>query len=106
MLTMRLARLLVVLAILVTGVAVGLGRLAPRPTGGRRLAEDRHRPVTQYLFPQRAPGAYLLDVETGAIDRIGLEDGGRLQYSACSPWRDVLGRTHLIGLLRGPVTSA
>lgn len=93
-----LVRLIVATAIVLTVVAVSLGRSSrPRGAEERRMADPRFQPLNDFLFQDMDPALRVLDLESGFVTSFRLADGGRLVHPACSPWQDSQGRRQVIG---------
>ncbi|AGA26855.1 hypothetical protein Sinac_2548 [Singulisphaera acidiphila DSM 18658] len=96
-----LARLFVATAVVLTTIALGLGRQCSRNSGDRRVVSPRYQPVNTYLFGVCHSDFFMLDVEANKIERFPLADSHLLKFAGCSPWQDRWGRTHLAGLWMG-----
>lgn len=79
-------------------VAVGLGRLYEGMTELREPGRPQFHAVNGHQFPVGDWDLRLLEVETGKLIRAPLPHGDHLERAAVSPWRDGLGRTHVVGL--------
>lgn len=91
-------RLIAAAGVILTVIAVALGRQQARRAESRTMEPPRFQPISDHLFQELRPGVRLLDTQTGALERIRLPGMDRIEYAACSPWRDSQGRTQLIGL--------
>lgn len=85
-------------SIVLVALAIVLGRFAGGVAELRQPASPRFQPMSGLLFPGWCCELRLLDRETGRLERVRLPGGDRLGHSAFSPWRDGLGRAHLVGL--------
>jgi hypothetical protein len=92
---MVLVRLVALLTVGLTAIAVLLGRHAPRTPDARVGATARYQPVYNSSSGRRA--LHLLDAETGEIERIPLPRTDCIEQAACSPWQDARGRWHIAG---------
>src|SRR4051794_23391319 len=91
-------RLMVAMGILLTAIAVTLGRHQVHLPDQRTMPAPRYYPISDHLFHEPEPGVRVLDSRTGNLERIRLPGADRIEYAASSPWRDRHGRVHLIGL--------
>lgn len=96
---LRLAvRLLLTTLGILTVVAILLGRHGLKPATPRQAAFPRYRPVSSALHQKFESEFRLRDIETGATERIRLDEADRIEYAVCSPWLDSQGRSHVTGL--------
>lgn len=97
-----LLRIAIASTAVITVLAVAVGRASKQPEGARLRETARFEPISAHLYPEVDPtqGPRMLNLDTGAIERVRLGLADRLGYGACSPWRDGRGRTHIVGLWR------
>lgn len=93
-----MARLIFATGIILTAIAIVIGRHQVATPELRSPAISPYQAVSDHLFQSSEPGVHLLDTRSGVLERIRLPDADRIEYAACSPWRDSQGRVHLIGL--------
>lgn len=92
-----LVRLLALLGLVSGSIAVAVARLEP-PEWHWRLASAPHYGVINGFVLNAWPGdPGLLDSETGALARLKLPKGDRLEYGSCSPWSDESGESQVVG---------
>ena len=92
-----LIRLMVMLALGSTMVAVGLARLdPPRPTWRARNVAPAFN-INEYYVDVTDRTPRWLDAETGRIVEGPLADGDVLEAASCSPWVDDRGHRQVIG---------
>src|SRR4051795_5019236 len=89
-------RLLGVGAVLLTGIAIVVGRSRPGVAEVRRIEAPRFRILSGPMGRQYETAPHLLDLETGTIKRLNLPKQDLISYASCAPWRDSLGRTHVV----------
>ncbi len=92
-----LIRLLVLLALSTTLLAVGLSRLDPPRPERRTRRTVSHMNINEYFLDVTDRSPRWLDVETGKVVASSLEDGGVLESATCSPWVDEKGHRHVVG---------
>lgn len=85
-------------AILITAVAIGLGRRERSIPDVRHAAWPRHQVISGFLFRDHQRDFSLLDVETGDLKPVRLAGGAKLVHASVSPWWDSKGRTHVAGM--------
>lgn len=92
-----LIRLLVLLALGTTMLAIGLSRLNPPWPSLRTRSALRYSNVNEHFLngPDRTP--HWLDAQTGQIFPESPDDGGILEIASSSPWIDEKGRTQVVG---------
>jgi hypothetical protein len=97
-----LLRIVLTSMAVITVLAVAVGRASRVPEGERSVERVRFEPISAHLYPEADPtqGPRMLNLDTGAIERVRLDLKDRLGYGSCSPWRDGRGRTHVVGLWR------
>jgi hypothetical protein len=102
----RPGRLILWTALLLTFVALLLGRYAPPERQGsyadhRTAAFPRYLavPVSLCSAPPYVPR--IVDTQTSAITRCSVKGAGNLDFLGCSPWRDRAGQHHMAALYRG-----
>lgn len=92
-----MVRLLTLLALGSTVLAIGVSRLDP-PHSDRRIP----RPVAEYNISDYFQGAEVrksrwLNAATGAVMLTGLADGDVLESASCSPWTDPADGRQVVG---------
>ncbi len=92
-----LIRLLVLLAVGTTMLAVGLSRLDPPKPERRTRQHTRYANINEYFLEVENRIPQWLDSETGRIEAHAPEDGDVLEAASCSPWVDEKGRRQVIG---------
>jgi len=90
-------RLLVLLALGTTMLAVGLSRLDPPAPGWRTRRVIRDYNINEYFIEATDRTPRWLDSETGRVTGSPLVDGDVLEAASSSPWVDEQGRRHVIG---------
>jgi hypothetical protein len=83
-----LIRLLVLLAIGTTMLAVGVAKLDPPKPGVRARRLPKYTNINEYFLDAIDRTPHWMDAETGQIAAYPLEDGDVLQAASCSPWID------------------
>jgi hypothetical protein len=104
----RLGRLILWAALVLTSVALVLGRYAP-PERDESCADQRTRTAAhpRYLALQlhhcSAPPYVprILDTQTSEITLYSVQGAGNLDFLGCSPWRDRAGQHHMAALYWG-----
>jgi hypothetical protein len=96
-------RLLMVVAVLITALAVVIGRAHRGAEGAREAApaqieEGPYRAVNSTSCDS---AVRVLDVGTGVVERMEVSRSDIVHFAACSPWRDGAGRTHVVAQWRG-----
>lgn len=86
-----------VLAAVLCLVAVGLGRVAPRPASSRTSSDVAYIPINGYHFPTDDGEPRFLDPKTGKLVRLALSEPDQVDCAVCSPWRDEAGESQVIG---------
>jgi hypothetical protein len=84
-------------ALALCGVAVGLGRMEPRPALFRTPAEGPPVAINGYQFNQKLARPRFLDPDSGTFSQVPLPEQDRLEYASCSPWRDERGQAQVVG---------
>ena len=92
-----LIRLLVLMAVGTTMLAVGLSRLDPPKPALRSRRPASHMNINEYFLDVADRSPRWLDVETGQVAAYSLEDGDVLEAATCSPWVDEKGGRQVIG---------
>jgi hypothetical protein len=92
-----LVRLLVLLAVGSTILAVGISRLDPPRPDWRARRPAGHVSVNEYYLEVTDRMPRWLDVESGEIAAHPLADGDVLEAATCSPWVDERGRRQVVG---------
>jgi hypothetical protein len=93
-----LVRLLVLMAVCSTMLAVGLSRLSPARPLSRASRSVKHANINEFFLKNVADRTpYWLDVETGLIAASPLEDGDVLESASCSPWIDEKNQQQVAG---------
>ncbi len=92
-----LIRLLVLLAVGTTMVALGVSRLDPPRPGWRVRRPASHVNVNEYYLDVADRTPRWLDAETGQVAAYPLEDGSVLESATCSPWVDENGQRQVAG---------
>ena len=92
-----LIRLIVVMALGSTMLAVGLSKLDPPKPGWRAPRAARYFNINEYFLNATDRTPRWLDAETGQIRSIPVEDGDVLESASCSPWVDEKGNHQVIG---------
>ena len=92
-----LIRLLVVMALGSTMLAVGLSKLDPPKPGWRTRREPRYFNINDYYLNVTDRSTRWLDAETGQVRAYAVEDGDILEAASCSPWVDEKGLRQVAG---------
>jgi hypothetical protein len=79
------------------GVAIGLGRSAPRTPAVHQAAAARFQALNMRCTPEQEAHPCFLDRQTGQVFRLDMPEGEILDYAACSPWRDEHGQFQVVG---------
>ena len=83
-----LVRLIVLLVMGTTMIAVGVARLDPPKPSWRTKQAASHVNVNEYFFGARDRTPRWLEVDTGRISTCQLEGDDVLEVANCSPWVD------------------
>src|SRR5262249_47729508 len=97
-----------VTGVLVTALAVVIGRVTPSESTGAQLIEAPGHKPSRHEVVNETPGRTslrILDIETGAVERVRFAGAGLLRFAACSPWRSASGHTEVIAQWNGRVAS-
>jgi phosphatidylserine decarboxylase len=92
-----LVRLIVIMALSTTMLAIGIAKLdPPRPVWRNRVAA-RYSNLNEFFmnFTERTPR--WLDAESGRVVSSPLDDGDVLEAASCSPWVDEKGQFQVAG---------
>ncbi len=92
-----LIRLLVLLAIGSTMVAVGLARLDPTRTHWRFLKPTKYSNVSEYFLDVTDRTPRWLDAESGRVEPFPISDDDVLETASCAPWANEQGQTQAVG---------
>jgi hypothetical protein len=92
-----LVRLIVLLAMGTTMIAVGVARLDPPKPTWRAKRPVSHVNVNEYYLGVRDRTPRWLDVDTGRLSAYPLEGDDVLEVANCSPWVDQEGRRQVVG---------
>ena len=92
-----LIRLIVVMALGTTMLAVGLSKLDPPKPGWRTLHASTYSNINEYFLNVMDRTPRWLDAETGRVGEYPLEDGDVLEAAGCSPWVDEKGDRQVVG---------
>jgi hypothetical protein len=92
-----LIRLLVLLAVGSTMLAVGLSRMDPPKPERRTRQHASFTNINEYFLEVEDRVPRWLDSDSGRIDAHATEDGDVLEAASCSPWVDEKGRYQVIG---------
>jgi hypothetical protein len=92
-----LIRLLVLMAVGSTMLAVGLSRLDPPRPGMRVRRMVRHSNINEYFLDVTDRTPRWLDTETGQMASYPLEDSDVLEAASCSPWVDEKNQYQAVG---------
>src|SRR3954468_14182751 len=92
-----LIRLLVLLALGATMMAVGISRLDPPKPAWRVRRPAQYSNINEYFLDVRDRTPRWLDVQTGQVKAQALSDGDVLEVASCAPWVDERGRTQVVG---------
>jgi len=92
-----LIRLLVLLAVGTTILAVGLSRLDPPGPGWRTQRPARFSNINEYFLDVADRTPHWLDSDTGQVAAYPLADGDVLEAASCTPWVDEKGRYQVVG---------
>jgi hypothetical protein len=93
-----LIRLLVLMAVGSTIMAVGLARLTPPRPSNRAGHSAKYTNINEFFLAdvtERTP--VWLDAETGKMTTFSLEDGDVLETATCSPWSDEKNQRQVVG---------
>ena len=90
-------RLIVLLAIGSTMVAVGLSRLDPDRANWRFLKPARFSNVNEYFLDVADRTPRWLDSESGRVEAYPLADDDVLEAASCAPWSNEQGQTQVVG---------
>ncbi|WP_422927404.1 hypothetical protein [Singulisphaera sp. PoT] len=90
-------RLLGHAAIVVTAFAIGLGRWQGKTEETRTPAFPRYLGIRKYHVLRDDRRTPALDLESGDIKHFSIPSTDSLEGATCSPWRDALGRFHVVG---------
>ncbi len=82
-------------AIGICGVAVGLGRAAPRVVTGRSEAIPLYHAFNGRFFSGTTVNPRILDRQSGELLPVDYDPQDTLEYASCSPWRDERGQYHV-----------
>lgn len=88
---------LLLIAMVLGTTAVGLGRLAPRPTNLRMRMKASCVGINGYHFTKAHCNGLLFDPETGEYSRMALPPGDSLDYAISTPWQDEEGGRQVVG---------
>jgi hypothetical protein len=83
-------------AIAIGGIAVGLGRQAPRPLPIQQSATPRYQGVNGRVFARQQFQPRFIDRQTGRMFQVEFPVEDVLDYAACSPWRDEHGQFQVV----------
>jgi hypothetical protein len=86
-----LVRLIAFVTLGLAAGAVGLSRVVPRVPPHRTMTPPRYFGLNGSTFIPPGSGSYVLDAETGRVERLDLGPGVALDYGTCSPWTDAGG---------------
>jgi hypothetical protein len=92
-----LIRLLVLLAVGTTMLAVGLSRLDPPRPSWRTISPTKYANINEYFFNVASRIPRWLDAETGQVATYPTEECHVLEAASCSPWGDEKGQRQVIG---------
>src|SRR5437868_13814808 len=94
-----LVRLIALLGVGSTVLAVGVSRAVPKGPAPVRGVEvsPRYYGVNGVVFTPHQEGNFLLDTETGELREFTLPKRLGFDYVTCSPWRDERGDYELVG---------
>lgn|GEM_PF-1772248 len=93
-------RCLATAALVLTAFAIGLGRWQTKSDEVRIPSLPLYHPIQKYQSLDPDLGTPVLDVLTGKLTRLELPETDTLVNASCSPWRDNLGRFHVVGSWR------
>lgn len=92
-----LLRLIVLMAVGSTILAVGISRLDPPKPGWRARRPANHVSINEYFLDVTDRTPRWLDVDTGRVTAHGPTDGDVLEVASCSPFVDDRGRRQVVG---------
>jgi hypothetical protein len=92
-----LVRPLVYLVVVVSAVAIAVGRNEPQSLPLRYPAKVRYQAVNGMLFKRAGGTPIFLDREDGTLRRFRLPQGDSLDYASCSPWWDQQNEFQVVG---------
>ena len=102
-------RLLVLLAIGSTLLAIGVSRLVPPQPSRRYLQAVTSHNINDFFLRVPHRRSLWMDAESGAISKAPIGEDEILEAASCSPWVDETGQRQVVGLwsnrtFRGPST--
>jgi hypothetical protein len=92
-----LVRLLVVLGLGSTLMAIGLSKLDPPSPEWRTLVAAKYSSLNEYFMKTANRTPRWIEAETGQVVGFPLEDGDVVEAAACSPWVDEKGQHQIAG---------
>jgi hypothetical protein len=92
-----LVRILVLLALATTTLAIGVSKLDPPRPERRTIHHANYMNVNEYFLGADDHVPRWLDSETGRIGTHATEDGDPFEMASSSPWVDEKGRNQVIG---------
>lgn len=94
-----LLRLTTIVGVMLSIVAVGVSRAVPRPQTFHDHSSPRYYAVNGVVLNSNDPANYLLDTETGRLNRVDGDIRGSLQYTSFAPWNNTDGEGLAVGRL-------
>ena len=92
-----LVRLIIVVGVVASTVAVGIARLQPSPAHFRRAVPPHYGGINGVVLTDVPSVPGLLDPRTGRVSPCPLPKGDAFDYGTCSPWQDDSGEFQVVG---------
>jgi hypothetical protein len=90
-------RLIVLVSAGLCGIAIELGRLAPRPVDSRRTEASVCLGLDDFHFRTPQSQSRFLDPESGKYFKVSIPANDRFDHASCSPWKDGRGESQVAG---------